>query len=83
MRYGGSTHREYHLERASSQERQLPSPDWISQEYGYNDGRINFAKEIPEGNIVFFQGSGGLQSAVEKGARVAPMSHGGGAVVRQ
>ncbi len=32
-------------------------------------GRINFAEEIPEGNIVFFQGSGGLQSAVEKEAR--------------
>lgn len=32
-------------------------------------GRINFAKEIPERNVVYFQGSGGLQKAVQEGCK--------------
>lgn len=33
-------------------------------------GRINFVKEVPEGNVVFFQGSGGLQEVVGKACKV-------------
>lgn len=32
-------------------------------------GRLNFAKEIQEGNIVYFQGSAGLQKAVMTGCK--------------
>lgn len=33
-------------------------------------GRINFVKEIPGGNVVFFQGSGGLQGVVGKACKM-------------
>lgn len=32
-------------------------------------GRLNFFKQIPDKSIVYFQGSGGLQRAVEKGSK--------------
>lgn len=50
----------------SSQSDEPMKPTRIS----LNRGRFNFYKTIPDDNIVYFQGSGGLQTAVKKACKV-------------